>query len=257
MGPLLLVIRTAAVFLVYPVFAVIGVGIHSLFFLPRRRRRTWIAYFTRSWARWSCRIFNIRVRVVGDLPRDPNALLISNHVGTPDIFVMGSCFQAFFVSKAEIGRWPLLSWLVRLGETIFAERERRQQVKEIVVKVRQRLEEGHSVILFPEARATDGTDVIPFKSAPFEAATLAERPVLPVTVIYHDDRTPSVACWLNTSYFRHIARLLMVSRLPVTVTVHPAVRETDRRILAEKCYTLIRETLHEGKRRGPGGRQEE
>ena len=36
------------------------------------------------------------------MPDSQSALIIANHVGCPDIFVLGSCFQVLFVSKEEI-----------------------------------------------------------------------------------------------------------------------------------------------------------
>lgn len=245
MGNLLAIGRTAAVFFGYLGFALIGTVLKVAPFLPKRRRALYITRFTRHWARFSCLVFNIRVRHAGALTPAAGSLIVSNHVGTPDIFILGSCFPAFYVSKAEIAGWPLFNWMARLGDTIFADRSKRHQVKSIVAEMTQRLREGCSVIVFPEAKATDGRDVIPFKSSPFEAAIRAGRPVQPVTIVYHDGNTPSIACWVETSFFQHILRLLRNPRLEATAHILPPVSgETDRRILAQKCHQLIREVHH-------------
>jgi 1-acyl-sn-glycerol-3-phosphate acyltransferase len=243
MGVLLAIVRTVAVFAIYPVFAVIGMVLRRAGFLSEKRRHHLIAVFTRHWARSSCFIFNIRVRMVGDLKVSPGSLIVANHIGAADIFVLGCCFPGFYVSKAEIAQWPVFRWLARLGKTIFAERSKRQQVKEIVAQMRERLEDGCSVILFPEGRATDGRQVLDFISSPFEAAVLAKSPVVPITIIYHDRPPPSIACWYELNFIFHILGLLKNPRLDVTVFVHEKITgETSRRALAETSGRTIRET---------------
>jgi 1-acyl-sn-glycerol-3-phosphate acyltransferase len=251
MGFLFVFVRTVAVCIAYLGFALIGVVLQWANFISKKRRHTLLAFFTRYWARCSCFIFNIRIQVVGDLKVSPGSLIVANHIGTPDIFVLGACFPAFFVSKAEIAEWPLLNRLARLGETIFADRNKRHQVKEIIQQMRGRLEEGCSVILFPEGRATDGRGMLDFKPSTFEAATCTKSAVVPVTIIYQDGNQPSIACWYEVTFFQHILRLLKNPRLDVTVFAHEPIKgETDRRVLAEKSWIIISET--HAKERGKG-----
>lgn len=243
MGYLLVFVRTVAVGIAYTGFALIGVVLRYSSFISEKRRHDLLVYFTRQWARCSCFIFNIRIRVAGDLRVAPGSLIVANHIGTPDIFVLGACFPAFFVSKAEIAEWPLFNQLARLGEIIFVDRNKRHQVKEIIERMSGRLQEGCSVILFPEGQATDGRGVLEFKPSMFEAAVGTRSPVVPITIIYHDGNRPSVACWHEVEFLQHILKLLKHPRLDVTVFVHEPVKgETDRRMLAEKSLKVIRET---------------
>lgn len=251
MGYLLALFRTAAVFIVYLGFAVSGEVLAGSGFVSAKRRYHWIAFLTSGWARCSCFIFNIRVETVGGAKVSPGSLIVANHVGTPDIFVLGSCFPGIFVSKAEIAEWPLIRWLACLGKTVFAERRKRHQVKEIVVEMHARLQNRCSVILFPEGGATDGARVLDFKPSPFEAAVLAGSPVVPVTVIYHDPQRPSIACWHDMPFLSHILRLLKNRRLDVTVFVHePISAKAGRRALAQNSCRIIREKHQQETRPG-------
>ena len=126
MGYLLAVIRTIALALIYSIFGLIGLGLFLIFYSSQQVHYRGIVYFTRLWAQCSCSLLNIRINRIGRLKVYPGSLIVANHVGTPDIFVMGSCFPAFFVSKAEISRWPFMNWLARLGATIFVDRNQRQ-----------------------------------------------------------------------------------------------------------------------------------
>lgn len=242
MGYLLVFVRTLAVCFAYLGFAFIGMGLRWAKFISQKRRHALLAFFTRYWAQCSCFLFNIRIKTVGDNKVPPGSLIVANHIGTPDIFVLGACFPAFFVSKAEIAEWPVFNQLARLGEIIFAERNKRHQVKEIIRQMTERLQEGCSVILFPEGQATDGRGVLDFKASTFEAAVRARSVVMPITLIYHDGHQPSIACWYGVNFFQHILELLKNPRLDVTVFVHEPIRnETDRRALAEKSLQVIRE----------------
>ncbi len=243
MGYLLLLVRAVTVCAVYLGFAVIGVVLRFAGFISKKRRHRLLAWFAHLWARCSCLIFNIRIKTVGGLKIREGSLIVANHVGTPDIFALGNCFPAFFVSKAEIAEWPLFNHLARLGEIIFAERDKRHQVKEIIGQMSDRLREGCSVILFPEGRASDGMQVLDFKTSTFEAAVRAGCDVVPVTLIYHDGSRPSIACWSEGTFLEHIFRLLKNWRLDVTVFVHAPIQgKTDRGELARESFNIIRET---------------
>ena len=238
------IIRTTGIISTYIVFGLTGLMLLVLFFPRRKTHYRVIVFFTRLWARCSCFWFVIHIRKTGETKVLPASLIVANHVGTPDIFVIGSCFPAFFVSKAEIGRWPFISWLSRLGATLFVDRTRKQQVKATINEIRNRLETGCSVILFPEAQATDGSDILPFKSSHFEAAVQTGCPVVPVAIRYHDGNRPSIACWVDKSFMTHIIDLLKNPRLEVSVDILPPLKgETDRRVLAQKSHDAIREKV--------------
>jgi 1-acyl-sn-glycerol-3-phosphate acyltransferase len=171
---------------------------------------------------------------------EQGSLIIANHVGVPDIFVMGSCFPSFFVSKADVRRWPLVGWLSQLGATIFVDRNRKQQVRSTIDQLQYRLKAKCSVILFPEAQATDGKDILQFKSSYFEAAIQTGKPVVPVVINYHDKNQPSVACWYNINFLTHLFRLLKQKQLNTTVQILSSIQgETDRKVLANKCYDVM------------------
>ena len=245
MGYCLAVIRVGAYIVVFVVFVAIGAFGHILFFMSPLWLSKWITYFTQWWARVTCMVLNIQIHIEGDLHAKPGSLIVANHVGSPDIFILGACFKGFFVSKAEIADWPLFNWLARFGMTIFADRSKRHQVKAIIREIEERLNADHSVILFPEAQATDGADVVPFKSAVFESAVLAGKQVVPVAIHYHDGHQPTIAFY-GESFLSHIVTLLKTVRLKATVSVLPEIpADLERYILAEKSYLAIRDVVRE------------
>ncbi len=219
----------------------------NLFFKndPKKLQR-YIAKFSKKWARRVCASLNIEITVQGETPEFSNALIVANHVGSPDIFVLGSCFQVVFVSKEEVRDWPLIGFLANLGHTIFVNRSKKQQVRETISSIKNRLDSGFSVLLFPEARVTDGNDVYPFKSAHFEAAILSGKPVLPVMIHYENSENPKIAQWGNQNFISHIIALLKNSELKATITVFPLIpSSSDRKNLSIKSHELIQKSYNE------------
>jgi len=248
MGYLLAIMRLLIYAGVFIVFFLIGITVHVLFFGSKPQRRKWILFFTSWWAKTTCWVLNFQYEIVGDEFPKSGSLIVANHVGSPDIFILGACFKGFFVSKAEISDWPCFNLLAWLGMTIFADRKHKRQVRSIIEKIETRLNSDCSVILFPEAQATDGTDVVPFKSAIFESVVRASRPVVPVVLQYHDGNRPTIA-YYGDSFFKHMVTLLKSPRLQATVFVLPEIKAgPDRYQLAKASYESIRRRYLEKKK---------
>ena len=240
MGYLLLIIRLFAYLAVFVFFFLIGTAVHILFCFSKNQLSYWILFFTRWWARTTCWILNFQFEVVGSGLPEPGSLIVANHVGSPDIFILGACLKGFFVSKAEISDWPFFNLLAWLGMTIFADRKHKRQVRSIIEKIESRLNSNCSVILFPEGQATDGTDVMPFKSAVLESAVRANRPVVPVALQYHDGNRPTIA-YYGDSFFKHMVSLLKNPFLKASVFILPEIETgPDRYQLAKASYEAVR-----------------
>ncbi|MBI4389219.1 MAG: 1-acyl-sn-glycerol-3-phosphate acyltransferase [Nitrospinae bacterium] len=248
MGYLLAGMRAIAIAAVFFLFGMAGLFLHIVLFREKKKLYSGLLTLAHNLAKCACFILNIRIEAEGELMNaDPGALIVSNHVGTPDILVLGSCFRAFYVSKMEFRSWPFLGALTRLGGTIFVDRAKRLEVKDAIEEIKERLDLGQSVVLFPEAGVTDGQDIGPFKSPHFQAAILAGRPVLPVLIRYRDGRVPSIASWYDTTFFRHILALLKNRRLDAAVSIFPPLPGMeDRTLLAAECRRILREAHQKG-----------
>jgi 1-acyl-sn-glycerol-3-phosphate acyltransferase len=81
-------------------------------------------------------ILNIKVTVVGDVGQleRSGTVIISNHLGYIDGFVLGSLFPVVFVSKREVKNWPVIGLWTSLCGTIFINRQRKNQVASLVTE---------------------------------------------------------------------------------------------------------------------------
>lgn len=140
--------------------------------------------FAMTYWRGMARILGLRLTVIGTPDRHRPVLFIANHCSWLDIIALGSVLPGCFVAKADIAKWPVVSWVARLGRTIFVTRSRTSLTQEQET-LSGRLSAGDNVILFPEGTTSDGTRVLPFSSAFFMLANTPAKPwVQPVTLVY-------------------------------------------------------------------------
>jgi 1-acyl-sn-glycerol-3-phosphate acyltransferase len=179
-------------------------------------------------------IFRLEARVEGSVPA--RGLLVSNHLGYLDVFVLASIAPAVFVAKREIKFWPVIGWLTQMGGTLFVDRERRVQVGRMNDEIQAALDQGALVVLFPEGGSSDGQTVLPFKSSLLEPAV---QPAYPLSVsaiqyaIEDGDVIREVCYWGDHTFFPHLLNLLGKRAIRATVRFAPVQRTcVDRKQLA-------------------------
>lgn len=197
-----------------------------------------------------CRLIGLRVRVVGEISPVHPTLFLSNHSSWLDILVLGGVLPAAFVSKAEVGEWPLIRTVARLGRTVFVSRSRGRTGTEADA-MRDRLRDGGSLILFPEGTSNDGTRVLPFRSS-FLAVADAAAQVQPVSVVY-DQLAGLPACRRDRALFAwygdmeigsHFWRLARRPGGRVTVLLHQPVDPRsfrNRKALSQAVERVVAE----------------
>lgn len=206
--------------------------------------------FPRFYHRTLCWLIGLELRVIGQAAGAPRTLYVSNHSSWLDIMVLGATLDARFVSKAEVGTWPLIGWVAKLGRTVFVSRSRGRTGTE-AQEMRARLEAGNSLILFPEGTTSDGARVLPFRSSFFAVASAAAR-VQPVTVVYdrlgglpvgRRDR-PTFAWYGDMETGSHVWALLRRTGTRVTVVLHEDFAPEsvpDRKLLAAHVGRTVSE----------------
>ncbi len=237
-----LVYKLVGLALIQLLAALLGWIVVIVLYPFRSARLAMITRVMRLWGRMCCLLLNIRIQREGcPIRANQGALIVANHVGAVDIFVVAACFKIFFVSKSDIASWPGIGPLNRLGGTIFIDRSQRTKVLGMVQELADRLRSGFSVLVFPEGGVTPGHRVERFKSSAFESVAQAGSSVIPVMIRYEHAGSPSVACWpKGMTFWEHMKRVLRHPRLNVRVCILPAVDgEVDRRAFAEKSRKLI------------------
>jgi 1-acyl-sn-glycerol-3-phosphate acyltransferase len=255
MGYFRLIYRVVGLVIVQIIMGLVGL-VTIVVLLPfQKARYAMIARVMQVWGKLCCWVLSIHIHKEGSIEQpDHGGMIVANHVGSVDIFVLAACFKMSFVSKSEVRAWPLAGYMTRIANTIYIDRTRRRGLAAMVQAIAERLRSGHCVVVFPEGGATSGHQIEHFNSSAFEAVVQADSTVIPVTVRYCDAGEPSVACWPDgISFMGNLKRLLMHPRLNVKVWILPNLTgETDRQVLAEKSRTLISEK-YEATKNVPAG----
>ena len=219
------------------------------------------------------RILGLQLRVVGqsaggirsakDVQRGERPIVyVANHCSWLDIVAVGGVLHTVFVAKGEVGSWPLIGTISRLGRTIFVSRNRQNTGKELH-DMADRLWDGDDIVLFPEGTSSDGSRVLPFLSSFFavakpgrlEQAGMPKPPpvlIQPVSIVY--DRLEglpvgrsrrSVFSWYgDMDLTPHIWSFGQWRSMRATILLHPPLNPEDfksRKELANATFNAVRD----------------
>lgn len=245
MGSTGLRVRRAAIYLAWTLLLMPVQGIGLLL------RRRWAAALPRIYHRCCCRILGFDVRRIGEPVSARPALFASNHISYADITVLGSLIPGSFVAKSEIAGWPFFGWLAKLQRSVFVDRQVRSTAQQRDA-IAERLAAGDALILFPEGTSSDGTLVMPFKSALFSVVFNRDRPIAvqPVSIAYTRldglpigrRLRPFFAWYGDMDLAPHLWRLLGLGKVEAVVEFHPPVMVADfasRKALADFCHQRV------------------
>ncbi len=215
-------------------------------------RRPWTPFITQFVCRNAFRILGIKFTVIGTPIRDRGAV-VANHSSWLDIFVLNAPQQIYFVSKAEVAKWPGIGWLARATGTMFINRDRRE-ARAHKQMMEDRLLAGHQLLFFPEGTSSDSLRVLPFKTTLFEAffdPRLKDFMLIqPVTVHYHAPKGAEprfYGWWGDMDFGPHLLSTLAAPRQgAVEVVYHSPLKVADfthRKTLAKAAEDQVRSSF--------------
>jgi len=226
----------------------------------------------RLYHRAFCGLMGVRIREVGQRSRQAPVLILSNHVSWLDISVISALTPVVFVAKSEVATWPVFGWLAKLQRTIFIERQRRQKTAAATQEIAGRLLGGDAVVLFAEGTSSDGTRVLPFRSALVGAVHQAlgdgtqhsAITVQPLSVAYLGFRgvpigralRERVAWYGDADLMPHFFGVLSAGAIDVTVSWGSAEAydiSADRKEIARDAEKAVRRLTAAALRAGPPG----
>jgi len=165
------------------------------------------------------RIAGVRVQTTGQ-PTRHGAFLLANHVSWIDIPALAGASGAAFVAHSGLAESRLLAWLCRMNDTVFVARHDRASVHRQVEQVRTALSETGALAIFPEGTTSDGTALLPFKSALLSALDPPPPGIVAQPVWL--DYGPDVArlAWIGEEHGLDNFLTILARRRPVRLTIH-------------------------------------
>lgn len=211
---------------------------------PRWRRRV-NGWTQRTWARGLLRVLGVRRTHRGTPPPAPY-FMVANHLSYLDILVLGAELGTVFVSKLELGTWPLMGHLSKVTGTIFIDRGRPRDAVRVMGEIDAAFAAGAGVLVFPEGTSSAGEGILPLKSALLEWAVRHRQPVHVATLRYTSAvpgrPTSEAVCWWgdDTPFVDHFLGLAALPAVTAEVVYVPTpVTAEDRTTLAQELHARL------------------
>jgi len=227
----------------------------AVFVIPAgaRTQRGWMTRLVSFFAGLVLRLYGVRVTATGGgklATLHKGHLVVSNHLSYVDVLVIASLAPSVFVTSIELRNTLLLGQLARLSGSLFVERRKAAGLRQEIDAITAVLNQGFSVVLFPEGTTFNGDHVHPFKQSLLDTAVKAHCAILPVCIRYQRvngrpisaSSRDSVLYYGGISFFRHFPRFLTLRSVEVAISVlHPIHARTDesRKHLAERAHGAI------------------
>jgi len=185
MRTVLTFIRVTAIFLSIFVFLT-HMGIVWIFMRNRWRRVRLCNRLLGHYCCWGLWVLRVKVNPIGreNLTGLRGGLFVGNHLTYLDVLVISPQVGACFVTSKEIKETPLLGQICQMAGCLFVERRSKSNILNEISELRDGLQVGLSVAIFPEATSTNGEQILRFRRPLFMAAINAGSPVIPFCLNY-------------------------------------------------------------------------
>ncbi len=189
-----------------------------------------------QWIQHLLPAIGVRVAVQG-VPPDFPCIIMGNHRSYLDpAFLVCYVPRSYPVSKAEVAKWPILGYGLKVTGVLFLQREsvasRRTTLQGIAEKVRS----GFPILLFPEGTTQAQPQTAPFKIGGFQLAAAEGIPIVPVAVEYRD----SADYWVGTDTFlAHFFRRFGQKRMDAYLHFGPTLQHPDPEWLLQQTKAWI------------------
>jgi 1-acyl-sn-glycerol-3-phosphate acyltransferase len=97
---------------------------------------------------------------------------------------------------------PFLGHLAELGGCLYVERRDRSNINNEMLQIREALQQGFNVVLYPEGTSTNGEQVLPFKKTLMTAAAGTSVPIMPM-----------VLNRINANFYPHLFNMIVSKTL--------------------------------------------
>lgn len=200
----------------------------------------WGYYPGKIWSQLFCYVLLIPVKVVGhpEVLKKTSYVFVANHQGSFDIFLiygfLGRNFK--WMMKKSLRKMPFVGKACEAAGHIFVDKSGPKKVIETIEHARHVLQDGTSLVVFPEGARTFTGHMGYFKKGAFQLADDLQLPVVPLTIIGSFNILP------RTGGF--------VSWHPMTLVVHKPIYPQSQgmeniKATMEEAYREIEKDLPE------------
>lgn len=185
------------------------------------------------------RFLGIRTVVYGESPQI-QGLIVANHRSYFDPIVIVSHIHAYPVGKKEVASWPLIGYLCKISGVIFVERECQDSRQKTCDTIKNTLNNGYSVINFPEGTTHVLPTTVDFNYGSFKTATQIKAAVIPVAIDYKEKSDAFVN---DDTFIPHFLKCFGKLTTEIKITFFPPLYSEDAEYLLKTSKDMIDQEL--------------
>ncbi len=146
----------------------------------------WGYYPGRIWSWFMCRLLLLPIKVEGkeNIDAHTSYVFVANHQGPMDIFLvygfLGRNFK--WMMKKDIRKMPLIGLACERAKHIFVDKSGPKKIHETIENARATLQNGTSLVVFPEGSRTFTGHMGIFRKGAFQLANDIGLPIVPITI---------------------------------------------------------------------------
>lgn len=202
----------------------------------------WGYYPGKWWSIFICRILLLPVHVEGRdlLDKHTSYVFIANHQGIFDIFLIYGFLQFNFkwMMKKELRKMPFVGIACEIGKHIFVDRSTPSKLKQTLLEAYHTLQDGMSLVVFPEGTRSYTGHLSPFQKGAFRLADELQLPIVPLTLNGPFEVLPRTV------------KFGFIKRVPLSIKIHAPIQPqgvgvADLRDTIQKAYNVIESGLPE------------
>ena len=200
----------------------------------------WGYYPAHIWSRLFCILSLVRIEVRGreNIDKNTSYVFVSNHQGAYDIFLIYGYLNHNFkwMMKKSLRNIPFVGSACAAAGHIFVDNSTPGRLKETLQKAETTLQNGMSLVVFPEGARTFTGHMGYFKRGAFQLADELQLAVVPVTIDGSFEILPRTGKWIH----RH--RMILTIHEPIAPKGQGV--ENIKATMAE-AYTAVESSLPE------------
>ncbi|HTZ39567.1 MAG TPA: lysophospholipid acyltransferase family protein [Syntrophales bacterium] len=205
--------------------------------LPRGERT--VHRIATLWARILLWISSVKTEVIGreNILQNRPQIFMANHQSGFDILIVLAHMDTYFawIAKKELFSIPIFGDAMKKGGYISIDRKNFIRAMRSISDAARIIQEGKSVMTFPEGTRSMDNRVHPFKKGVFHLALKAGVPIVPVTIIGSGDIMP------KKSLRVHPGKITMVIDKPIDVTTYSEETVDD---LIHRVHEVVASHYH-------------
>lgn len=139
------------------------------------------------WAKMLLLLTNIRVRIIGteNILLGKPQIFMANHQSDFDILIVLAHIPGQFrwIVKKELFHIPIFGAAMKTAGYIEIDRQDHERAMTSLDKAARKIQEGKSVMSFPEGTRSKDGEIKPFKQGMFHLAIKSGVPIVPISII--------------------------------------------------------------------------